>query len=111
MAFDPAQLTEAQQEALGTYTAVTNQEASAAVPLLRRSEWNVQVRHSKARWRSLLIYERLPLQNSSMVKHQILLKKLEQLKPLHLYLRPARKLFSMGSPHLPDPLYDSQLLE
>ena len=45
--FDPSQLTDAQQEALGTYTAVTNQEASAAVPLLRRSEWNVQVRHTR----------------------------------------------------------------
>lgn len=41
--FDPAQLNESQQIALGTYTAVTNQEPSAAVPLLQRSEWNVQV--------------------------------------------------------------------
>lgn len=42
--FDPAQLNESQQLALGTYTSVTNQEPSAAVPLLQRSEWNVQVR-------------------------------------------------------------------
>ena len=41
--FDLAQLNEGQQLALDTYTAVTNQEPSAAVPLLQRSEWNVQV--------------------------------------------------------------------
>ena len=44
--FDPAQLSENQQLALGTYTAVTNQEPSAAIPLLQRSEWNVQVRRN-----------------------------------------------------------------
>ena len=41
--FDPMQLNESQQLALGTYTSVTNQEPAAAVPLLQRSEWNVQV--------------------------------------------------------------------
>ena len=41
--FDPAQLSESEQLALGTYTSVTNQEPSAAIPLLRRSEWNIQV--------------------------------------------------------------------
>lgn len=41
--FDPGQLSESQQLALGTYTSVTNQEPSAAIPLLQRSEWNVQV--------------------------------------------------------------------
>lgn len=41
--FDPMQLNENQQLALGTYTSVTNQEPSAAVSLLQRSEWNVQV--------------------------------------------------------------------
>ena len=41
--FDPAQLNENQQLALSTYTSVTNQEPSAAIPLLQRSEWNVQV--------------------------------------------------------------------
>ena len=40
---DVAQLSESQQLALGTYTSVTNQEPSAAIPLLQRSEWNVQV--------------------------------------------------------------------
>lgn len=44
--FDPMQLNESQQLALGTYTSVTNQDPSAAVPLLQRSEWNVQVRHT-----------------------------------------------------------------
>ena len=44
--FDAMQLNESQQLALGTYTSVTNQEPSAAVPLLQRSEWNVQVQHS-----------------------------------------------------------------
>lgn len=41
--FDPAELSDSQQLALGTYTSMTNQEPSAAIPLLRRSEWNVQV--------------------------------------------------------------------
>ena len=43
--FDPMQLNESQQLALGTYTSVTNQDPSAAVLLLQRSEWNVQVQH------------------------------------------------------------------
>lgn len=41
--FDIATLTESQQLALGTYTSVTNQDPNAAIALLRRSEWNVQV--------------------------------------------------------------------
>lgn len=41
--FDPTQLSDNQKEALGTYTALTNQEPSAAIPLLERSQWNVQV--------------------------------------------------------------------
>ena len=41
--FDPGQLSESQQLALETFTSVTNQEPSAAIPLLQRSEWNVQV--------------------------------------------------------------------
>ena len=44
--FDPAQLNEGQRVALDTYTSVTNQEPSAAVPLLQTSEWNVQVSHN-----------------------------------------------------------------
>ncbi len=40
---DPAQLTEAQQQALQQFTSVTDQEIDAAIPILRRSEWNVQV--------------------------------------------------------------------
>lgn len=41
--FDPTQLSDSQKEALSTYTAVTNQEPSAAISLLERSQWNVQV--------------------------------------------------------------------
>jgi FAS-associated factor 2 len=40
---DVSQLSDSEKTALDTYTAVTGQEPSAAVPLLRRSEWNVQV--------------------------------------------------------------------
>ncbi|KAI4187782.1 MAG: hypothetical protein L6R41_002587 [Letrouitia leprolyta] len=45
--FDPNQLSGSQQEALGTYTAVTNQEPSAALGLLERSQWNVQIAIAK----------------------------------------------------------------
>ena len=41
--FDIAQLTEEQQLALQQFTSVTDQELAAAVPLLRKCEWNVQV--------------------------------------------------------------------
>ncbi|KAL6720384.1 UBX domain-containing protein 10 [Lecanora helva] len=44
---DPSQLNGNQQEALGTYTAVTNQEPAAAISLLQRSEWNVQIAIAK----------------------------------------------------------------
>jgi hypothetical protein len=40
---DIGQLSESQQLALEQYTAVTNQEPNAAIPLLRRSQWNLQV--------------------------------------------------------------------
>lgn len=40
---DPAQLSASQQEALQTYISVTDQEPSEAIPLLERSQWNVQV--------------------------------------------------------------------
>lgn len=42
---DLGQLSSSQQEALNQYTQVTNQESNEAIPLLRRSEWNVQVRN------------------------------------------------------------------
>jgi FAS-associated factor 2 len=42
-ALDLGQLSSTQQEALSQYTQVTNQEITEAIPLLRRSEWNVQV--------------------------------------------------------------------
>lgn len=38
-------LSAAQQDALQQYIAVTNQEPKDAIPLLQRSQWNVQVRH------------------------------------------------------------------
>ncbi|PCD33475.1 hypothetical protein AU210_009700 [Fusarium oxysporum f. sp. radicis-cucumerinum] len=44
---DLGQLSTTQQEALDQYTQVTNQEISEAIPLLRRSEWNVQIAIAK----------------------------------------------------------------
>lgn len=41
--FDPAQLSPSQQEALQQYIQFTNQDPKDAVPLLERSQWNVQV--------------------------------------------------------------------
>ncbi|EXJ87502.1 hypothetical protein A1O3_04462 [Capronia epimyces CBS 606.96] len=40
---DISQLSPSQQEALQTYTAVTDQDPIAAIPLLQRCEWNVQI--------------------------------------------------------------------
>lgn len=42
------QLSPSQQEALQQYLQVTNQEVKDAVPLLQRSQWNVQVRRAPA---------------------------------------------------------------
>lgn len=44
---DITQLTESQQTALQDYTDVTDQEPGAAIPLLQRSEWNVQIAISR----------------------------------------------------------------
>lgn len=44
---DVAQLSDSERSALDTYTAVTGQELSQAIPLLRRSQWNVQVGSGK----------------------------------------------------------------
>ena len=41
--FDLSQLSASQQEALRQYTDFTSQEVKEAVPLLQRSQWNVQV--------------------------------------------------------------------
>lgn len=38
-----SQLSDSERSALDTYIAVTGQEPSEAIPLLRRSQWNVQV--------------------------------------------------------------------
>lgn len=40
---DIGQLSSTQQEALQQYLAVTNQDVKDAIPLLQRSQWNVQV--------------------------------------------------------------------
>lgn len=40
---DISQLNSSQQEALQTYTSVTDQDPIAAIPLLQRCEWNVQI--------------------------------------------------------------------
>lgn len=41
--FDLNSLSATQQEALQQYTDVTSQEIKDAIPLLERSQWNVQV--------------------------------------------------------------------
>ena len=40
---DLSELSETQRTALATYISVTNQDTDAAVSLLQRTEWNVQV--------------------------------------------------------------------
>lgn len=40
---DLDQLSDSERTALETYTTLTGQEQSEAIPLLRRSQWNVQV--------------------------------------------------------------------
>ena len=40
---DLADLSASQQEALQTYTSVTDQDPIAAIPILQRAEWNVQI--------------------------------------------------------------------
>lgn len=44
---DITTLSEAQQTALQTYTSVTDQDPIAAIPVLQRSEWNVQIAISR----------------------------------------------------------------
>jgi FAS-associated factor 2 len=41
---DISQLSESQQLALQQYASVTDQDIKAAIPLLQRSQWNVEVR-------------------------------------------------------------------
>ena len=41
---DTGQLSPSQQDALQQFMQFTNQEAKDAIPLLTRSQWNVQVR-------------------------------------------------------------------
>lgn len=42
---DLGQLSSTEQDALQQYLAVTNQDVAEAIPLLQRSQWNVQVRN------------------------------------------------------------------
>lgn len=75
---DIGQLSGSQQLALEQYTAVTNQEPSAAIPLLQRSQWNLQVCYSTA---SLILtstdtIRRLRLQSSLTVNSPIQSQKL-----------------------------------
>ncbi|KAI9701022.1 MAG: hypothetical protein M1836_001690 [Candelina mexicana] len=44
---DIGKLTEDQQLAISQYTSVTNQEVEAALPILKRSQWNVQIAIAK----------------------------------------------------------------
>ncbi|KAH8654486.1 UBX domain protein [Tricladium varicosporioides] len=44
---DISQLSEAQQSALQQYTAVTDQNIAEAIPLLQRSQWNVEIAITK----------------------------------------------------------------
>ncbi|KAL2069323.1 hypothetical protein VTL71DRAFT_15661 [Oculimacula yallundae] len=44
---DVSELSESQQLALQQYTAVTDQDVAAAIPLLQRSQWNVQIAIAK----------------------------------------------------------------
>lgn len=60
---DLAQLSESQREALQQYTQFTNQEVKDAIPLLERSQWNVQVCHPTA---GLLL---TPLPTGPVVAH------------------------------------------
>jgi hypothetical protein len=67
-----AQLSDSQREALQTYTSVTAQDLAAAISLLQRSEWNVQVRSSIGCMKTcILIDTRSLLQNSLMAKLRI----------------------------------------
>lgn len=50
---DLGQLSASQQESLQQYTSVTNQELKDAIPLLQRSQWNVQVNFCNAALASL----------------------------------------------------------
>jgi hypothetical protein len=75
---DIGQLSESQQLALEQYTAVTNQEPNAAIPLLQRSQWNLQVCCPAANLilTSADTIRRLRLQSSLMVNSPIQSQKL-----------------------------------
>lgn len=80
---DMGQLLESEQAALQTYMTVTGQEPEAAVALLRRSQWNVQVSNFHYRDSNVISRvdaedrapSRLPSPSSSTVKDRIQSKK------------------------------------
>lgn len=47
---DVSQLSDSERAALDTYMAVTGQEIPDAIPLLRRSQWNVQVSYRSSKY-------------------------------------------------------------
>jgi hypothetical protein len=91
---DIGQLSDSQQEVLQQYTAVTNQELEAAIPLLQRSQWNVQVgfysRHNNIARPDIT---RLLSQSSLMESKQIQSQKLWQHKMPLLHEPLDKKIF------------------
>ena len=76
---DISQLSHSEKAALETYTAVTSQEPAEAIPLLRRSEWNVQVGYEIPSNEKIGFADkcsnRLPYPSSLMARDRIPLKK------------------------------------
>lgn len=54
---DIGQLSQSEQEALQTYIGVTGQDAAEAIPLLQRSQWNVQVSFQLTAFNALNLIE------------------------------------------------------
>jgi FAS-associated factor 2 len=54
---DISQLTELQRDALEQYTSVTAQAAGEAIPILQRSQWNVQVCYASVQPCQLLMID------------------------------------------------------
>jgi hypothetical protein len=91
---DIGQLSESQQLALEQYTAVTNQEPDAAIPLLQRSQWNLQVCCPAANLilTSVNAMRRLRLQSTLMVNRPIQLQKLWLAKMLYRRVTHGRRI-------------------
>lgn len=86
-------LDENQQLALQQYMSITDQDLGTALPLLRRSEWNVQVGQSdllgQKSYRGLIWMPRLPSLGSSMAIIRIP-KPLSRSVALPVYIRRRR---------------------